>query len=90
MYPRKPVYSITMRDIITETGWSQGAIYRYFKNVHYILFELIHDQQDHGRQKSPNPLRRKPAILHGPEIPHTNAVGEVQKAKSLAVLRMFR
>ena len=38
---RKPVYSITMRDIIAETGWSQGAIYRYFKNVHLILFELM-------------------------------------------------
>lgn len=43
----KPVYSITMRDIITEIGWSQGAIYRYFKNVHYILFELINRQTAH-------------------------------------------
>jgi AcrR family transcriptional regulator len=41
---RKPVYSITMRDIIAETGWSQGAIYRYFKNVHLILFELMNRQ----------------------------------------------
>lgn len=44
---QKPVYSITMRDIISETGWSQGAIYRYFKNVHYILFELINRQTAH-------------------------------------------
>lgn len=44
---QKPVYSITMRDIIAETGWSQGAIYRYFKNVHYILFELINRQTAH-------------------------------------------
>ena len=44
---RKPVYSITMRDIITEIGWSQGAIYRYFKNVHFILFELINRQTAH-------------------------------------------
>jgi AcrR family transcriptional regulator len=41
---RKPVYSITMRDIIAETGWSQGAIYRYYKNVHLILFALINRQ----------------------------------------------
>ena len=41
---QKPIYSITMRDIITEIGWSQGAIYRYFKNVHFILFELINRQ----------------------------------------------
>lgn len=44
---QKPVYSITMRDIIAETGWSQGAIYRYFKNVHYILFELINRRTAH-------------------------------------------
>ena len=46
---QKPIYSITMRDIITEIGWSQGAIYRYFKNVHFILFELINRQTAHLR-----------------------------------------
>lgn len=44
---QKPVYSITMRDVITEMGWSQGTIYRYFKNVHDILFELINRQTAH-------------------------------------------
>ena len=28
---QKPVYSIMMRDIITEIGWSQGTIYRTSK-----------------------------------------------------------
>lgn len=44
---QKPVYSIIMRDVITEMGWSQGTIYRYFKNVHYIIFELINRQTAH-------------------------------------------
>lgn len=44
---QKPVYSIAMRDIITELGWSQGAIYRYFKSVHDIFFELINRQTAH-------------------------------------------
>lgn len=44
---QKPVYAITMRDVITEMGWSQGTIYRYFKNVHDILFELINRQTAH-------------------------------------------
>ena len=43
----KLVYPITMRDVITEMGWRQGTIYRYFKNVHYIIFELINRQTAH-------------------------------------------
>lgn len=61
---RKPVYSITMRDIITEIGWSQGTIYRYFKNVHYILFELINRQTAHLHVKE-----EVDAILSLPEPP---------------------
>lgn len=61
---QKPVYSITMRDIITEIGWSQGAIYRYFKNVHDILFELINRQTAHLHVKE-----EVDAILSLPEPP---------------------
>ena len=61
---QKPVYSVTMRDIITEIGWSQGAIYRYFKNVHYILFELINRQTAHLYVKE-----EVDAILALPEFP---------------------
>ena len=61
---QKPVYSVTMRDIITEIGWSQGAIYRYFKNVHYILFELINRLTAHLYVKE-----EVDAILALPELP---------------------
>lgn len=61
---QKPVYSITMRDVITEMGWSQGTIYRYFKNVHYIIFELINRQTAHLHLKED-----VDAILSLPEPP---------------------
>ncbi len=60
---RKPVYSIAMRDIITETGWSQGAIYRYFKNVHLILFELM-NRQTAGLRNRPYSYTARGAGTH--------------------------
>lgn len=37
----KPLYEITMRDIIKATGVSQGGIYRYYSDVDEILVEII-------------------------------------------------
>lgn len=68
---QKPVYAITMRDIITEIGWSQGAIYRYFKNVHSILFELINRQTAHLYVKE-----EVDAILSLPKSPES-IIGEI-------------
>ena len=61
---QKPVYAITMRDVIAEIGWSQGAIYRYFKNVHFILFELINRQTAHLKIKE-----EVDVILAQPDVP---------------------
>ncbi|WMJ86868.1 TetR/AcrR family transcriptional regulator [Anaerocolumna sp. MB42-C2] len=38
---RKPLHQITMKDIIRESGISQGGIYRYYKNVDEILVEVM-------------------------------------------------
>ncbi len=38
---RKPIYQITMRDVITEAGLSKGGIYLYFSTVDDILIEVI-------------------------------------------------
>jgi len=38
---RKPLYEVSMRDVISETGLSQGGIYRYYSNLDEILVELI-------------------------------------------------
>lgn len=37
----KPLYQITMRDIIKKMGVSQGAIYRYYSGLEEIFMELM-------------------------------------------------
>lgn len=37
----KPLYLISMRDIIKRAGFSQGAIYRYYTNIDEIYIDLI-------------------------------------------------
>ena len=38
---RKPVSAVEMKDIIAETGYSHGAIYRYYDNMDEILHDLV-------------------------------------------------
>ena len=37
----KPVYAVTMRDVVKECGISQGGIYNYFSSIDEILSEII-------------------------------------------------
>lgn len=38
---RKPAYDVSMTDIVTETGMSQGGVYKYFNNIDLVLAALI-------------------------------------------------
>ena len=38
---RKPITSIEMKDIIAETGFSHGVIYRYYKELDEVFKDLI-------------------------------------------------
>ena len=38
---RKPINSIEMKDIIEETGFSHGVIYRYYKDLDEVLRDLV-------------------------------------------------
>ncbi len=38
---RKPISSVEMKDIIAETGYSHGAIYRYYKDLDEVLHDLV-------------------------------------------------
>lgn len=38
---KKPLYEMTMLDIIHEAGLSKGGIYRYFKDIDDLLVEMI-------------------------------------------------
>lgn len=40
---RKPLYEITMKDVIKEAGISQGGIYLYFSDIDDILITLINE-----------------------------------------------
>ena len=37
----KPVTSVEMKDIIAETGFSHGVIYRYYKDLDEVLHDLV-------------------------------------------------
>lgn len=38
---RKPAYDVTMSDIVSETGMSQGGVYKYYNNIDLVLAALI-------------------------------------------------
>ena len=38
---RKPVNSVVMKDIIDETGFSHGVIYKYYKDLDEVLTDLV-------------------------------------------------
>ncbi len=38
---RKPITSVEMKDIIAETGFSHGVIYRYYKDLDEIFKDLV-------------------------------------------------
>lgn len=41
VFQEKPLSQITMRDIISKTGFSQGGIYRYYSSVDEIFLDAI-------------------------------------------------
>lgn len=50
----KPLYEVTMQDIIKEAGISHGGIYRYFSDVDDVLIALLNkssDNEDHYKQE---------------------------------------
>ena len=38
---RKPITSVAMKDIIEETGYSHGAIYKYYKDLDEVICDLM-------------------------------------------------
>ncbi|MCI9047995.1 MAG: TetR/AcrR family transcriptional regulator [Hungatella sp.] len=38
---RKPAFDITMTDIVSQTGMSQGGVYKYFNTIDLVLAALI-------------------------------------------------
>jgi len=41
IFQNKPLYEMTMLDVIKQAGLSKGGIYRYFSDIDHIIVELI-------------------------------------------------
>lgn len=37
----KPIYNVAMRDIVVESGMSQGGVYKYFSNIDEVYVALL-------------------------------------------------
>lgn len=48
---KKTVSTVTMQDIINETGLSQGGIYRFYKNIDAIFSDMMEAMRERGRIK---------------------------------------
>lgn len=66
----KPLYQITMRDIIKKAGFSQGAIYRYYANIDEIYIDLI------NKNTTYNLLEQKIDTLLGSQQPEKTILSE--------------
>lgn len=40
----KPVYEVAMRDIVTESGMSQGGVYKYFSNIDEVFVAILNQE----------------------------------------------
>lgn len=66
----KPLYQITMRDIIKKAGFSQGVIYRYYANIDEIYLDLI------NKYTTCNLLEQKIDMLINSEQPIKSVVSD--------------
>ncbi|OJG81876.1 hypothetical protein RV10_GL001740 [Enterococcus pallens] len=66
-----PLFHLSMRDIIKKTGFSQGAIYRYYANIDEIFIDLI------NRIPINYPLEKEVDILLDSKQPATTILTEV-------------
>lgn len=41
---KKPVYEVAMRDIVIESGMSQGGVYKYFANIDEVFIEILNQE----------------------------------------------
>lgn len=66
----KPLYQISMRDIIKKAGFSQGAIYRYYANIDEIYIDFI------NKNTTYNLLEQKIDTLLSSEQPEKTILSE--------------
>ncbi|MGX1194729.1 AcrR family transcriptional regulator [Metabacillus sp. SLBN-84] len=48
---QKPIFDVSMRDIVIETGMSQGGVYKYFSNIDEVFGALLNEENINGEVK---------------------------------------
>lgn len=79
-----PLFHLSMRDIIKKTGFSQGAIYRYYANIDEIFIDLI------NRIPINYPLEQEVDLLLHSKQPATTILSDVILAIGRFVEELLR
>lgn len=79
-----PLFQLSMRDIIKKTGFSQGAIYRYYANIDEIFIDLI------NRIPINYPLEQEVDLLLHSKQPATTILSDVILAIGRFVEELLR
>lgn len=88
---RKTVSSVSMQDIIDESGLSQGGIYRYYKNIDEILTDLlsrIRQEQVSSAQRLTQVIDRQ--IERSRDIRREPLTGEVIERRRKLIVETIR
>jgi AcrR family transcriptional regulator len=80
----KPLYQMTMRDIIKKAGFSQGVIYRYYANLDEIFIDFI------NRHTTSYDLEQQIDTLLGSELPATTILTECLVAMGQYVAELLQ
>ncbi len=90
VFQRKPLYEMTMLDVITEAGLSRGGIYKYYDNVDQVIVAMVNQvtTQNELVQKidqilaktrcSKNAIEELLVFLGKYIQAHVNTVGKIQ------------
>lgn len=46
LFMNKPLYEITMLDVVNKLGVSKGGVYRYFKDIDHIIITLVNRETE--------------------------------------------
>ncbi len=84
VFQEKPLYQITMRDIIAKTGFGQGTIYRYYENIDAIFLDSINrstpsDTMESRIERLTNSHQTESAIVFNCVIAIGEYIQELQK-----------
>lgn len=76
---KKQLSKITMKEVIEETGLSQGGVYKYFANIDEIIVALLNRTNVNGQQELNDTLDQIITCPHSPETIICNMFDYIQQ-----------